>query len=306
MIGIGIDVCGARLDVASTQTPHVRAFANTTAGIAALLRWLLDQGDVRIVLEATGGYEMAALQACAAAGLWTCRVNPRQARDFAKATGQLAKTDRLDARVLAQMALAIPQLRPYAPLEAWRAALLPWVQRRAQVAQLLQGQRQQMDRIDDPRVRVIAAPALHALEAEREVLDRELQQRMAPHLTAALKSMKGLGPILRATLLTHLPELGRLDHRQIAKLVGIVPLNCDSGTMQGQRHIWGGRRAIRTALYMAALSAIRFEPQIRTFFQQLRARGKPGKVALVACMRKMLTILNARRRDELRVENAIA
>lgn len=300
MIGIGIDVSGARLDVASTQTQRVRSFANTGAGIDALLAWLLKQGQVRIVVEATGGYEMAVLQACAAAGLWICRVNPRQARDFVRATGQLAKTDQLDARGLAQMARAIEQLRPYTPLEDWRAALLPWVQRRTQVVRLLQQQSQQLAMLDHPQVRALAQASLDALRAERDALDAELRQRMAPHVTAALTSMKGLGPVLRATLLTQLPELGRLDRGKIAKLVGIAPLNCDSGTMKGQRHIWGGRGSVRTALYMAALSAIRFEPSIRAYFQQLRARGKPGKVALVACMRKMLTVLNARCRDELR------
>jgi transposase len=179
------------------------------------------------------------------------------------------------------------------------------VQRRMPVVRLLQQQSQQLAMLDQPQVRALAQGSLDALRAERDALDAELRQRMAPHVTAALTSMKGLGPVLRATLLTQLPELGRLDRGKIAKLVGIAPLNCDSGKMKGQRHIWGGRRSVRTALYMAALSAIRFEPSIRAYFQQLRARGKPGKVALVACMRKMLTVLNARYRDEMRT-NAIA
>lgn len=303
MVGIGIDVCGQWLDVARSDTGQTWRYANDADGIGALIAWLLDQATVRVVLEATGGWERGVLEACAAVGLWVCRVNPRQARAYAQATGQLAKTDRADARVLSQMH-GLPRLRAHVPLEDWRTALAAWVTRRSQVVVALHQQRQQLARLPAD-VRDGARACIEALCAERDTIDRTLQRCMRPHLSAALSGMKGVGPVLQATLLARLPELGRLDARKIAALVGVAPLNCDSGQHRGQRRIWGGRSDVRTVLYMAALSAMRYEPALRAFCDRLRQRGKPGKVIVVACMHKMLTILNARRRDELRAVPAI-
>lgn len=300
MIGIGVDVSKAQLDVAMESEAKVRRFENTAAGIRRLRAWLRKQGEVRIVVEATGGYEEAVLQACAAEGLWIARVNPRQARDFAKAMGYLAKTDQLDAHVLAQMAALLHRkLQRFLPPPAWQVQLTAWVRRRAQVVVAIQQLRQQLALIDDRAIRRGAEHTLRALTAEQRTLDREIQRLSAPHITPALRSIKGLGPVVQATLITSLPELGKLDRRQVATLAGVAPLNRDSGTLKGQRHIWGGRAGLRTVLYMATLTAIRWQPELKAFFTRLRARGKPGKVALVACIRKLLVILNARRRDEL-------
>lgn len=302
MVGIGIDVSAQWLDVARSDTGDAWRHANSVDGIVELLARLLDLREVRVVMEATGGFEQGVLDACTATGLWTCRVNPRQARAYAQAIGPLAKTDRIDARVLAQMH-SLPQLRAHVPPEAWRTELAAWVTRRGQVVTAVHQQRQQLARLP-AAVRDGAGACIAALCAERDTIDRQLRRLMQPRLSAALSGMKGVGPVLQATLLARLPELGRLDQRKIAKLVGVAPLNCDSGQHRGQRHIWGGRRDLRTVLYMAALSAMRWEPAIRAFHDRLRARGKAGKVVVVACMHKMLTILNARRRDELRAECA--
>ena len=303
MIGIGIDVSKARLDVATYEQVKGCSFDNTPKGIRRLVKWLLAQGEVRIVLEATGGYEEAVLLACCEAGLWITRVNPRQAHDFAKGIGHLAKTDRLDAGALAAMAALLHgKLRRFVPPPAWQVELQAWVRRRAQLVLAIQQQRQHLAMAASAPLRRGIEQTLQQLQAERAEVERQIQRLSTPHITPALRSIKGVGPVLQASLLASLPELGHLDGRRIAKLVGVAPLNRDSGTMRGQRRIWGGRANLRVPLYMAALVAIRWPTDIQTFFKRLRARGKPGKVALVACMRKILTILNAKRRDELRLE----
>lgn len=300
MLGIGIDVSKATLDVAEQGQAAVAQFANDDAGIAQLLRALPPPGQVRIIVEATGGYETAVLKACAQAGYWICRVNPRQARDFAKSLGQLAKTDRIDARVLAEMAgLLHGKLQRYQDLEPWRAELVEWTRRREQVIYSIQAHRQQRAGTAIPQIRKLIDRTLAGLTRELAALDRRIEEIGTPHITPALRSIKGVARVTQATLLARLPELGRLNSRQVGKLAGVAPLNRDSGTLRGQRHIWGGRATIRQALYMAALTAVRHEPAIRAFYKRLRASGKVGKVALVACMRKILVILNARRRDEL-------
>lgn len=305
MIGIGIDVSKAALDVAQTGRREDQRFENSRAGIARLIAWLPRGAHVRIVLEATGGYEQDVLSACLAAGVWVCRVNPRQARNFARAGGQLAKTDQLDARLLADMALRMhDRLRPYEAPAPWQAELAAWVTRRAQVVAAIQQHTLQLATIRLAALRVGVVKTLAALTQERHGLDREIERLRTPHLTPALCSIKGVGPVVQATLMAQLPELGKLDRRQIAKLVGVAPLNRDSGSMKGRRSVWGGRAPLRATLYMAALVAVRWQPEIKAFFLQLKARGKPGKVALVACMRKLLTILNARRRDELMAATA--
>jgi len=300
MTAAGIDVGKANLDLAVDGRAGVVRFANSRAGIAKLIKRLRALGAERIVVEATGGYEESVLEACCDAGLWIARVNPRQARDFARATGELAKTDAIDARLLALMArLFADRLRPYLAPPPWQRELRGWLRRRGQVLTLLQAQRQQAA-MTSPQVRKLAARTIAALARELAAIDQSMKTLIQQHATPALRSSKGLGPVFQATALALLPELGHLDRRQIAKLVGVAPMNRDSGQGQGKRRIHGGRAPVRVALYMATLSAVRWEPEMKAHYQQLRARGKLAKVALVACMRKLLGIINARRRDELR------
>ena len=305
-VSVGVDVSKATLDVAIHGAMELRCFPNTPAGHRRLIAWLQPQGTHQVVLEATGGYEQAALDALQAAGLPVVRANPRQARDFARATGQLAKTDRLDARMLAQMAATLP-LRPYQPAAAWRRRLAEWSQRRGQLVTLLTGERQRLRRLTEAPLRRSLQRHIAWLESEIAALDREIAQQLeAQPVLAPLRTLKGVGPVLMATLAGELPELGRLDRKAIAKLVGVAPLARDSGQWRGPRHVWGGRHAVRSALYMAALVGVRHEPRLREIYQRLRTRGKAAKVALVACMRKLLVILNARMRDALREEHAMA
>ena len=300
MKGIGIDVCKARLDVAAYGESTLRSFDNDANGHRALLAWLNQQGKIKVLLEATGGYEQAALEAIGAAGVWICRINPRQVRDFAKATGQLAKTDALDAQVLAHMVTVLgASLKPYLPSQSWRDELAVLTKRRLQVHAMLLDSRRQLALVKNTTVSSLAKPSQQALSKELKALEQAIKQKAQDHLPRALASMKGIGPVMRSSLLALLPELGNLNGKAISKLVGIAPLNCDSGKMTGTRHIWGGRSVLRQGLYMSALSAIRYAPEIRAFYQRLKATGKPGKVAIVACMRKMLVILNARVRDEI-------
>jgi transposase len=306
MTAVGIDVGKAALDVAVEGVSGVVRFQNSAAGIGKVLRHLQGHPDIRIVVEATGGYEDALLEACADAGLWVSRVNPRQARDFARATGELAKTDAIDARLLATMArLFHDRLRCYEAPVPWQRELRDWLRRRGQVVATLQAQKQQTA-LTSSVVRRLMARTIAALQRELAAIDRAMQGLLKAHASPALRSAKGLGPIFQATSLALLPELGTLTRHQLAKLVGVAPMNRDSGQTSGKRRIRGGRAPVRVALYMATLSAVRWDPLMRAHYQQLRARGKLGKVALVACMRKLLTIVNARRRDELRVQGGDA
>ncbi len=297
MIAVGVDVGKANLDVSIYGESGVERFGNTSAGIRRLTTQLKRQGAERIVVEATGGYEEALLESLAKAGLWVARINPRQARNFARATGQLAKTDGLDARMLAEMAAVFhARLRRHAAAEPWQQELKGWLRRRNQVTEAIICTRQQMA-MSLTAIRALMKKTLAALQRELAVIDTALKRLLERHSTPALRSSKGLGPMFQASALALLPELGQLNRQQIAKLVGVAPLNHDSGQTQGKRKIYGGRGQMRVALYMATLSAVRWEPNLRAHYQQLRARGKVAKVALVACMRKLLTIVNARRRD---------
>lgn len=300
MTAVGVDVGKAALDVAIDGVPRVLRFANTGAGIRKLVGRLSEVLEARVVVEATGGYEGALLEACCDAGLWVAQINPRQARDFARATGELAKTDAIDARLLCLMArLFVDRLRRYEAPAPWQRELRDWLRRRGQVVITLQAQKQQTA-MTAPAVRKLMARTIAALTRELAAIDRAMQALLKAHASPALRSSKGMGPIFQATSLALLPELGTLTRQQIAKLVGVAPMNRDSGQMHGKRRVRGGRAPVRVALYMATLSAVRWDPTLRAHYQQLRARGKLGKVALVACMRKLLTIVNARRRDELR------
>lgn len=302
MTAVGIDVGKAALDVAIDGETGIARFPNTDAGIRKLMRRLAGVSEARVVVEATGGYEDALLEACCDVGVWVSRINPRQARDFARATGELAKTDAIDARLLCLLSrLFSDRLRRYDAPAPWQRELRDWLRRRGQVVTTLQAQKQQTA-MTSPAVRKLITRTIAALKRELAAIDREMQALLKAHTTPALRSSKGMGPIFQATSLALLPELGTLTRQQIAKLVGVAPMNRDSGQMHGKRRIRGGRAPVRVALYMATLSAVRWDPTMRAHYQQLRARGKLGKVALVACMRKLLTIVNARRRDELRAD----
>ena len=299
MTAVGIDVGKAALDVAVDGVAGVTRVPNTAAGIGKLVRTLQGLAGPRIVVEATGGYEDALLEACCDAGLWVCRINPRQARDFARATGELAKTDAIDARLLCLLSrLFADRLRRYDAPAPWQRELRDWLRRRGQVVTALQAQKQQ-SALTSAAVRKLAARTIAALARELAAIDLAIRQLLKQHTSPALRSAKGMGPIFQATSLALLPELGTLTRQQIAKLVGVAPMNRDSGQTHGKRRIRGGRAPVRVALYMATLSAVRWDPDLRAHYQQLRARGKLGKVALVACMRKLLGIVNARRREEL-------
>jgi transposase len=293
---VGIDVSKRQLDVAIMPQGQSLAVANDAHGIAALVEQALACRPASVVLEATGGLETAVASALAAAGLPVAVVNPRQVRDFARASGTLAKTDRLDARVLAAFAQAIrPAVRPLPDAEA--QALAHLLSRRRQLVEMRKQERTRLTQ------------AVEALKAELKAHIEWLDGRIAAldiDLTARLrtseawrtkqdllKPVPGIGPATLFALLIDLPELGQLDRKKIAALVGLAPYNRDSGKMSGTRAIWGGRASIRSALYMATLTAVQHNPVIRLFYQRLTSAGKAFKVAMVACMRKLLTILNA-------------
>jgi transposase len=299
---IGIDVAKAWLDVATTQDVAVRRFANDPDGIAALVTALTTQTPQMIVLEATGGHETAVTAALAAAGLAVVVVNPRQVRDFARATGQLAKTDALDARVLALFAQRMePAVRPLPEPTAQELAAL--LARRRQLLEMRTAERNRRPTVA-PRLRVRLDEHLTWLSQQIADLDRELDQTLRESPVwqakeARLRTIPGIGPVVARTLLGELPELGTLDRQQVATLAGVAPLNQDSGQRTGTRRVGGGRAPVRAALYMAVVSAIRCNPVIRPFYARLIAAGKPVKVAMVACMRKLLVFANAVLRDDV-------
>ena len=295
-IFVGIDVSKATLDVALRPHGEPWRCTNDEAGITELVDRLCPLGPQLIVLEATGGLERCVVAALALAGLPLAVVNPRQARDFAKATGQLAKTDALDAAVLAHFAAAIhPTPRPLP--DAHTQALAALVERRRQLVSMLTAEKNRWQQAL-PTVRSQIAVHVQWLQQALAQLDAELDQMLhaSPlwHERAnLLRSVPGVGPTVTLTLLAHLPELGHGSVKHVATLVGLAPLNRDSGTWRGSRAIWGGRRHVRAALYMAALVGVRHNPLLRGFYERLVARGKPKKVALTACMHKLLTILHA-------------
>ncbi|MGH8182952.1 MAG: IS110 family transposase [Rhodanobacteraceae bacterium] len=294
--GVGIDVSKTCLDVATSKGARWRV-VNRLAGWKELAKGLAGS-DIRVVMEASGGYEQGVLDYLSASSFKVFRVNARQARDFAKGLGQLAKTDRLDAGMLAQMALLVTRLTPYQPATALQREVAQYASRRRQVVETIQRERQRIAALADPALRQWAKRFLASLQRQLEHIDTALRtRRQAWPPIQELRRMKGAGPVLLGALMGWVPELGRLSRREIAKLIGVAPLNDDSGQRRGPRRIWGGRAAVRTVLYMAAPTAIRHEPAIRAMYQRLRAHGKLPKVAIVACMRKMLVILNARARD---------
>ena len=305
-VGVGIDVSKSHLDAAWSHTDRRLRVKNTQAGWEKLTSVLGTINEQRLVVEATGGYESGILEHLSQRGYWVCRVNPRQARDFAKGLGQLAKTDRLDAEILAKMAVKVDTLTRYTPAPKAQQELGTWVRRRIQVLHILQAARQQQEGLDDPQLRRWLRSEIVSLQRQLDRIDAGIRDRLKgfPE-SVVVQIMKGIGPGVSSALLGLLPELGHLNRRQIAKLVGVAPLNHDSGSWRGRRIIWGGRAQVRAILYMGALTAVRFEPALRSTYQRLRANGKPAKVAIVACMRKMLVILNARMRDYYAEQSAM-
>jgi transposase len=299
-IVVGVDVSKAQLDTAFGVDGEVRSFINDAAGITQLLERLKALRPWLVVMEASGGYETQVATAIAAAGWRLAVVNPRQVRDFARATGRLAKTDQIDARVLAGFGKAIePHVTrlPDEDAQALQALLL----RRQQLVAMRAQERQRLEHAQ-LAMRKSIKKHIEWLDQEIDKLDVDLTAglRKSPVWRAKdelLRSFKGVGPITSGTLLVALPELGLLDRRTIVALVGLAPFNRDSGTMRGRRSIHGGRARVRTLLYMAATAAVRSNPVIKDFYIRLKSRGKPHKVAMVACMRKMLTILNAMVRE---------
>jgi transposase len=293
---VGIDVSKERLDVAVLPSDQEWSIPNEERGINKLQRRLQTLKPALVVLEATGGLELAVTGALGAAQLPIAVVNPRQVRDFARATGQLAKTDRLDARVIARFGEAVkPSPRALPGPEA--QALAAMLTRRRQVVAMITAEKNRLHSAR-PSVRKEISRHIDWLERSQAKLDSDLGDtlRDSPlwrERDNLLRSVPGVGPVLSLTLLVELPELGALNRRQIASLVGVAPLNRDSGTLRGHRTVWGGRARVRAALYMATLTATRFNPIIKSFYQRLCAAGKTKKVALTACMRKLLVILNS-------------
>lgn len=300
---IGIDVAKGELVMAAGPTGPVTTVTNDEPGVTRLVGALRELAPTLIVLEATGGYEIPCTAALAAAQLPVVVVNPRQVRDFAKATGQLAKTDRIDARVLARFGERVqPEQRPLPSEE--QQALEALLARRRQLLEMRVAEQNRLGLVQSQALGARARVVKQSLKKHVAYLDRELRLtdadlrsriRESPvwrERDDLLQSVPGIGAVVAQTLLAELPELGQLSRREIAKLVGLAPFNRDSGTWRGQRTTHGGRTTVRASLYMACLSAIRHNVLIRTFYERLRAAGKPKKVALVACMRKLLTILN--------------
>ena len=293
---VGIDVAKAELVVALRPEGAQSSVPQTEAGWAALALKLQALAPALVLLEATGGLEVPVAGTLGAAGLPVAVVNPRQVRDFAKATGILAKTDGVDAHVLARFGEAVrPVPRPIP--DAAARALEALVTRRRQLVEMLTGEQNRLATTPKP-LRPRLEAHIRWLRRELANLDDELRQAIQSHpcwrvQEDLLRSVPGVGPVLAVTLLAHLPELGQLSRRAIAALVGVAPWSRESGTWRGARRCWGGRAAVRPVLYMGTLVAIRHNPILRAFYERLRQAGKLKKVAIVACMRKLLTILNA-------------
>jgi transposase len=310
---VGIDVSKAQLDcVALIDGAYGKAqrFANTEAGHGELLQWLSAQAKSLCVMEATGGYETPVAVALLSADFAVAVINPRQVRDFAKATGVLAKTDAVDARVLAHFAQAVrPAVRAMQTPEC--QALEAMVTRRRQIIEMMGAEKHRQATATQPRVRKQIEAHLKWLDKQLSQIDDDMgrlieRSCVMQHRLALLSSVPGVGRVTATSLIAQLPELGQLNERELAALVGVCPFSRDSGTMRGRRSIWGGRARVRAALYMAALVASRHNPVLKAFYQRLLAAGKLKKVALVACMHKLLLILNALvKKDQMWQQNYI-
>jgi len=313
-VAVGIDISKGHVDVAVTGASFKgQRFDNDEEGHSALIAALQPLGVMLVVMEATGGYEAVLACALQAAGLPVAVVNPRQARDFAKSMGMLAKTDRIDARALAEYAQVLGKRtdlqRFLLPLSSQEQQLLAaMVTRRRQLLAMRTSERQRLG-FAMPAIRPSLEAMILAIQAQLDDVETQMTGHVRQHfgpLDALLRSAGGIGPVASATLIADLPELGRLNRRQISALVGVAPMAQDSGKSRGRRRIQGGRFEVRRVLYMAALVASRYNPMIKSFYERLVAAGKLPKVALVACMRKLLTSLNAMVRDQTPWRTTIA
>jgi transposase len=300
MLSIGVDVSKCHLDWAVHGDPRVRRVANDRGGVARLVVELRRLGPARIVLESTGGYERRLLEALAAAGLPVVRVNPWRVRRFGEGLGVLAKTDPIDARLLARFG-TLAELVPTPMRRAPERQAADLIARRRQIIAMIVAEKNRLP-VAARALRREIAGLIQILERRVDRLDRQIDALLEqdPERSAVgeiLRSTPSVGPAIARTLLVDLPELGALSRRRIASLVGVAPFARDSGQKRGQRHTRGGRASVRTALYLAAMTGSRFNPALRALYQRLRAAGKPAKLALVALARKLLTILNAMVRD---------
>lgn len=302
LLNVGIDVSKLHLDASwGAQTARV---SNDRQGWDELTAKLAGKVDL-VVVEATGGYERGIVVALQTAGVSVARVNPRQSHDFAKALGVLAKTDRLDAKTLRDFADVLsrhPQRERYITpvIDERRELLVGLTNRRRQLLDMRVAEANRLEHAATPLAVKSIKSVLRLLDRQLKQIDDDIDRTLEQHFKPQKKlldSVKGVGAVTTLTLLAMLPELGTLGRKQLAKLAGLAPLANDSGTWRGQRKIWGGRAQVRSALYMATLSAMRYNPQITVFYKRLVAAGKPKKVAMVACMRKLLTVLNAMLRD---------
>jgi transposase len=298
---VGIDVAKASVEVALDDKTHSTSFTNDAQGIAALLAHLKDLPVALVLLEATGGLERPCAHALALAGLDVIVINPRQSHDFAKSMGYLAKTDRIDAQVLSHFARTLHQSAKRQKLllkmlTVEQHELDASVTRRTQLVNMRVAESNRLKQTHQRTALKSIKAVIQMLDKQISALDKDIANRLKGHFEDKLKlleGLKGVGPNTQAVLMAALPELGQLNRREIGKLVGVAPLNKDSGKMRGKRAIWGGRANVRTALYMATLSAVSHNPVIRSHYERLQAAGKLPKVALVACMRKLLAIINA-------------
>lgn len=295
-IFVGIDVSKDMLDVATTVSSH-RVYPYDDRGMHQLADVLKSINPKRVVVEATGGIERRVAVFLTQLGLPVAVVNPRQVRDFAKAFNRLAKTDKIDAQIIADFAQTI-QPRTFEIPDQNQEKVHNLVSRRRQVQRMITQEKNRLDRTDDLDIQKLIQQAVRLYEKQLAKINKKIEQAIAgddqmQQRATIIQSVPGLGPAVAGVLLAELPELGRLNRQQVAKLVGLAPINRDSGTMRGKRSIAGGRHTIRNPLFMAAMVAARFNPKITAFYQQLLGNGKPKMVALVACMRKLLTILNS-------------
>lgn len=307
---VGIDVAKSSFEVAATGEAQTLSLGNDEAGHAQLCELLVPLAPRLVLLEATGGYEHALALALSAAGLRVSVINPRQARDFARCMGRLAKTDRIDAQALRGFAALLDAQghEPRVLADEQQRELTAWVVRRRQLVAMLVAERQRLA-LAHPKAKPSILRIMDAIAEQLNDVDGQLKEHVLLHhadLAALLTSVKGVGPTTASTLLAQLPELGKLNRKQITSLVGLAPINRDSGTLRGQRHIFGGRADVRRVLYVAALVGTRFNPVLKAFYARLLAAGKPKKVALVACMHKLLLILNAIARTKSPWRNELA
>ena len=296
---IGVDIAKGWID---TFTLSSRKHERIVTTKQALARFAKACAGTLVVCEASGGYERPLTEALAKAQVDCARVNPRQAREFARSCGRLAKTDRVDAEVLARMGRALTPA-PTPPVDPDRARLADLVARRDDLVANIRREKNRAGTTRDPWISKEIARLLKVLQAHLKTVDAQIAAQVAARATLAaesrrLTSVPGIGPALSAVLIARLPELGHLDHRKITSLAGLAPHACDSGLHRGKRHVWGGRADVRRALYLAAFIASRYDPTIRAFRKRLQDAGKPVKVAITACARKLLTILNAMVRND--------